>query len=128
MFWKLERAVILAVAALAIAIATALVALVALQLQHAQPGEPMFTGVATEQALAWALPSAIVTFPFLLWSLLRTRLDRSLPLVFAVAVVATPLAMLVVGVHGIWIGFLCSLSAMWFCRQRFRHEPAPPPA
>lgn len=122
-FWKFERAVILCVASAAIAIATALVCVFALRLAHAAPGEAVFTGVAVEYALAWAVPAAVVAYPFLLWSLLRADLLRSLPLVAAVAVVVTPLAMLGFAMHGLWLGCLFSLAAMWFCRRRFRWEP-----
>jgi len=127
-FWKFERAIILAVASGLIAIATAMASMVTLRLLHAAPGEPVFTRVAGEYALAVAVPSAAVAYPFLLWGLLSTHLPRSVPVVALVSVVATPPAMLAFGQHGVWVGFLCSLVAMYYCRRRFHSVPPPAPA
>lgn len=122
-FWKFERAVILAVGAAVIAILTAVLSVFVLRLQHAAPGEQLFPGTAVEYALAWAVPSAAVAYPFLVWGLLRTRLVRSLLLVATVSLVVTPPALLVFAMHGLWIGFLASLLAISFCRRRFVDDP-----
>lgn len=123
--WRFERAVILALAAPAIAVAamgaTLFVLHVLLPADDLARGGPVFTTPVLEFGLMYALAAAAIAWPCMLWGLWRTALHRSLPVVAATAVIAVPAGVAGLGFGcGLGCGFLAAVAAMAFCRRRYR--------
>ncbi len=112
---RIERAVILALAAPAIAAATAAACL----------GSDALRSSAVDLL---ALPTcyvAVLAYPVLLLLLLPTSLRRSLPLVASVTVATTAVSFRLVGVPGLLLGWLAAIGAM-LAALRWCRDPTVP--
>lgn len=114
-YCRSERAVILAFAAVAIAFCAMV----------ACGGPDVLREPAWSLALLPTLLAAAAAWPFLVLFLTSTRLDRSLPLVGAVAVSSTWLSFRLLGPWGLALGLAAAVAAMVLCRRWFRQVATP---
>lgn len=108
-YYKLERAIVLAFAAVVIVFVTMV----------ACAGFDVLREPAISLALFPAFLAFCLAYPFLLLFLVPTRLDKSLPVVGGVAVLATWLGWQWLQASGLLVGLLVSIAAMYGCRRRF---------
>ena len=101
-YYRTERAVVLAFAAVAISFAT-MVACGGFAVLR----EPVFS-----MALLPAVIAVVLAYPFMLGLLVSTRLDRSLPVVSAVTVVSTWITFVWLHGLGLGVGLLVSIASM----------------
>lgn len=118
-----ERAVILAFATV---ICSGLTMVVGLGVFHLSlpPTDGAYGGSwFSEPAMTVAGPlcmlCTLIAYPFMLWGLVRTRLTRSLPLVFLVSLCSMAL-LARFHVFGALISLACSITTVSVCRWRFR--------
>ena len=123
---RFERAVILFVATIACALLTMTVGVGMIHLRlpptDGAYDKRWFSTEVTAVAGPLCLVCAVIAYPLMLWGLLRTDLAKSVPVVFAVAVVSMA-ATAGFGPLGAGISLACSTLAMAWCRSRFRSRP-----
>ena len=108
-YYRTERAVVLAFAAVAIAFATAV----------ACGGLAVVREPVLSMALLPAILAALLAYPFMLAFLAPTRLDRSIPVLAAVTVSSTWLSFVLLQGIGLVIGLVVSIATMFLCRRCF---------
>ena len=108
-YYRTERAVVLAFAAVAISLATTV----------ACGGLAVVREPAFSMALLPAIIAAILAYPLMLAFLVPTRLDRSLPVVTVVTIGSTWLSFVLLQGIGLVVGLVASIATMFLCRRWF---------
>jgi hypothetical protein len=123
----LERAAILAVATVVCAVLTFITGVAVLSASW--PDDPArgglwFSAAAMESGGALCLVCALIAYPLMLWGLSRTKLTKSLPVVFAVSIGTMAATAGVVGPIAAGFSLVFSAIAMGICRKVVReHAP-----
>ena len=112
---RLERAVILALAAPAIAAATATACL----------GPDALRASAVDLLMLPTCLVAVLAYPVLLLLLVPTSLRRSLPFVTVVTITATAASFRLVGAPGLLLGWLAAIAAMLVALRWWRDPTVP---